>query len=63
MVIVRPPEIALHPTPPVEAPAGRAPTFTTHFELPACFGGIQIQILTRKTKETNNFLYDTDSIL
>ena len=33
-------------TPPVEAPAGRAPTFTTHFERPACFGGIQIQILT-----------------
>jgi len=31
VVIIRPPAIALHQTPPVETPAGRASTFTTHF--------------------------------
>ena len=63
VVIVRPPAIALHPTPPVEAPAGRAPTSTTLFERPAFFGGIRIQLLTKKKKQTKKFLYDTDLIL
>ena len=55
MVIVRPPAIALHPTPPEEAPARRAPTSTTHFERSAFFGGIQIQLLTKK--ETNKEVF------
>jgi len=49
---------------------GRGPGRTrSHFELPlhtfersAFFGGIRIQLLTKK-EQTKNFLYDTDSIL
>jgi len=50
VVIIRPPAIALHPTPP-EAPAERAPLPLQTFEMPAFYGGIRIQLFTKKNKQ------------